>query len=91
MTYILICFTDFVPEAEMRDKLGNYYNYVNFSNIAVHIFIMVRTSILAIILSCKKCKRNRLAKEKAIQNPQETQVESKIKVEEKSDVKKVPI
>ena len=54
LTYFLFCFTDFVPEPETRNDLGSYYNYVSFSNIGVHIVIMLSVSFSQVKLSCRK-------------------------------------
>ena len=63
MTYFLFCFTDFVPEPEIRNDLGSYYNYVTFTNIAVHLFLMFRSSLSAIRLKIrKKCHARKVQK-----------------------------
>ena len=71
LTYFLFCFTDFVPEPEMRNNLGSYYNYVSFSNIGVHISFMLITSIISIRVSirarCHKRKLEKMKKEKLAQ------------------------
>ena len=54
LTYFLLCFTDFVLEPEMRNDLGGYYNYITFMNIAVHMFIMFRSSFVALRLKIRK-------------------------------------
>ena len=54
LTYFLFCFTDFVPEAETRYKLGFYYIATSFVNIAVHMFLMLRSSFVKARLSCRK-------------------------------------
>ena len=54
LTYFLFCFTDFVAEPETRNDLGAYYNYVSFTNIGVHISIMLYDSFKKIKLSCKR-------------------------------------
>ena len=59
LTYFLFCFTDFVPEPGTRSDLGSYYNYVSFSNIGVHLSIMLFSSFIKIRLSCRKCRHAR--------------------------------
>ena len=54
MTYFLMCFTDFVPDAETRSELGNYYNGVSLGNIVVHMLIMLGGSLLAVRLRCRR-------------------------------------
>ena len=54
LTYFLFCFTNFVPEPETRNDLGNFYNAVTFSNIGVHMFIMLKGSYLSARLICRK-------------------------------------
>ena len=61
LTYFLFCFTDFVPEPEIRSDLGSYYNYVTFTNIAVHMFLMLRSSFSAIRLKIRrKCHAKKM-------------------------------
>ena len=56
LTYFLFCFTDYVPESEMRSELGEYYNYVNFSNIGVHFFLMISSTIMQMRQAClRRC------------------------------------
>lgn len=44
-TYLLFCFTSFVPSAETRSELGLCFIGVMFANIAVHLFRMLHNSI----------------------------------------------
>ena len=54
LTYFLFCFTDFVPDAEMKSKMGLYYICIGLGNMATHLFIMFGSSFIACRLSCKK-------------------------------------
>jgi len=40
LTYILICFSDFVPEPEMRHYMGNYYIALTLGNIGIHLLFL---------------------------------------------------
>ena len=62
LTYFLLCFSDFVPEPETRSELGIHYNNTTFLNMAVHLYIMLRGSFLAVRLSCRKRRYNKLVK-----------------------------
>ena len=48
LIYHLICFTDFVPEAETRYTMG--YSYIFFAVISlfVHSFVLLRTNVMRI-------------------------------------------
>ena len=54
LTYLLMCFTDFVPDALMRSTLGLAYISVNFSNIGFHVFLMLGTSLLQVKTNCRR-------------------------------------
>ena len=54
LTYFLLCFTDFVLDAETRYNLGFYYIATSFFNMAVHMFLMLRSSFIKARLSCRK-------------------------------------
>ena len=54
LTYLLMCFTDFVPDAHMRSDVGLAYVSVNFSNIGFHVFIMLGTSLLQVKTNCRR-------------------------------------
>ena len=54
LTYLLFCFTDYVPDAATRYDLGFIYNAIIFSNIAVHVIIMLFGSFHTTKLSIKK-------------------------------------
>ena len=41
LTYGMLMFTDFVPDPEMRFKLGWYYIVINLGNISVHLLVLV--------------------------------------------------
>ena len=65
LAYFLFCFTDFVPEPETRNDLGQYYYSITFLNIALHMFIIFKTSFLATRLKIRKrCHARRLQKMK---------------------------
>ena len=71
LTYFLFCFSDFVPDPETRGALGIQYNNTTFLNIAVHLYIMLRGSFVAVRLSCRKRRHNKLVK-KAQTNKKKT-------------------
>ena len=54
LTYMLYCFTDFVPAAETRDKIGLYYCGAIIGNIFVHLLIMMRASCQKLRIYCLK-------------------------------------
>ena len=64
LTYFLICFSDFVPDAATRNDLGMYYQSVTFTNIAVHMLIMIRTSYKTARLACLKRRYAKQMKQK---------------------------
>ena len=57
-----MCFTDFVPDADMRSTLGIYYLSLSLGNIFVHLVMMFGSSLVSIknhirrkgCLCCKK-------------------------------------
>ena len=49
-----MCFTDFVPDPEVRSDIGPYYIAVNIIMIAVHIIILLAFSFKALVRVCKK-------------------------------------
>ena len=59
LTYLMWCFSDFVGEAETRNKLGFWFIAICLSNVAVHIVMMAYKSIRR---SIKKCKLKKLRK-----------------------------
>ena len=63
LTYFLFCFTDFVPDAETRYKLGFAYIATSFVNLAVHMVIMLRGSFIKVRQSCRKFRHNRRIKQ----------------------------
>ena len=62
LTYFLFCFTDFVPDAETRYKLGFAYIVTSFVNLVVHMGIMLRSSSVKIRQACLKFHYNRKIK-----------------------------
>ena len=40
LAYILFCFSDFVPDADMRANLGFWYIGTSLANIAIHLLFM---------------------------------------------------
>lgn len=59
LTYFLICFTDYVPSAEVRNQVGFGYIGTNFFNIAVHLTLLIFSSLASlrrlVIRLCRKC------------------------------------
>ena len=66
LIYLLMCFSDFVSDPELRNKLGYIYIGVIFTNIATHLLILIYTNLIAAKLSIRKKLhkyRSRRAKE----------------------------
>ena len=61
LTYLLMCFSDFVPDTQMRSDIGLAYVSVNFSNIGFHVFLMLGTSILQVKTNCRRKMMRRKA------------------------------
>ena len=56
MTYNLCCFSDFIPEAETRSKVG--YSFIAFAiiNIMVHLFFVLQHTLITLRDKlCRKC------------------------------------
>ena len=53
--YILMCFTDFVPDPEQRSKLGIVYISIMFINIGLHLIILLRSTLSSLKLGLKRC------------------------------------
>jgi len=66
LSYFLLCFTDFVPEAESRSEIGHVYIAVVLSNVLVHFIFLMHDSGSKSKLRCKRCfnkhKANRSSK-----------------------------
>jgi len=66
LSYFLLCFTDFVPEAENRSEIGPFYIGVVLSNVLVHFIFLLLDVGSKSKLRCKRCfnkhKANRSAK-----------------------------
>ena len=45
LSYILMCFTDYVPKAETRSELGVSYMSVSLGASGIHLIILVVTNI----------------------------------------------
>ena len=90
--YHLICFTDFVPEPEIRYTLG--YTYVIFaaSNILVHLLLILRSNILKLIEKLKEWKHKRRAgqeeQEKVVEVGQKVKKQIKKRIRRKSTRRK---
>jgi hypothetical protein len=55
LSYCLICFTDFVPEAEIRSKIGLLYIAVVLVNVLVHLIFLLLDVRSKSKLICKRC------------------------------------
>ena len=55
LIYLLMCFTNFVPDPENRSKIGNAYISVMIVNIGVHLIILIGSTILSFRLKIKRC------------------------------------
>ena len=53
--YVLMCFTDFVPDPELRSELGKAYISIMFTNIGLHLISLIRSTITSILLGFKRC------------------------------------
>ena len=53
--YVLMCFTDFVPDPELRSKLGIAYICIMFTNIGLHLITLIRSTISSSVLAFKRC------------------------------------
>ena len=56
LTYVAMCFTDFVPDPEVRNDLGLLYIVLNCSMIFVHLAMLIFFTIKAGKLARKKKK-----------------------------------
>ena len=54
LIYLLMCFTNFIPDPVIRSKLGVAYNSVMLSNVGFHLIMMVYSSIQSIVLMIKR-------------------------------------
>ena len=54
LIYIIMCFTDFVPDPEQRRLLGIVYLSIMFINIGLHLITLIRSTISSIVLSFKR-------------------------------------
>ena len=65
LAYLLMCFTDFVPDPETRSLAGRAYMIVAITNIGIHLICLVVGTITSIRNYCKK----KCYKLKPIQKP----------------------
>lgn len=54
LSYGHMCFTDFVPDPEIRSEVGLYYIAVASTNLLVHIGIMLFGSLFKLRSFCRK-------------------------------------
>ena len=54
LSYLLMCFTDYVPESETRSEIGIYYMVIGLGNLSIHLFIMILTSCRYLVLYIRK-------------------------------------
>ena len=54
LTYGHLCFTDFVPEEEIRSEIGWVYIGVTIANILVHLTFLLLTSCHKMKIVCKR-------------------------------------
>ena len=63
LIYILLCFTNFIPDPIMRSKLGVAYNSVIFTNVGFHLIFMIKSIANNLVLGVKRIfARRRLYK-----------------------------
>ena len=55
LLYVLLCFTDFVPDPELRNKLGIVYITIMFTNIGTHLVSLIRFTLSSFLRSLKRC------------------------------------
>ena len=55
LLYVLMCFSDSVPDPELRSHLGIVYISIIIANIGVHLIILIRSTISSLCLSLKRC------------------------------------
>jgi hypothetical protein len=46
LTYLLMCFTDFVPDPETRSDVGRVYMLVAITNIGVHLIFLAMGTLI---------------------------------------------
>ena len=63
LTYFLWCFTDIVGEAETRYELGYIFIAVVLGNVACHLLLMVKSSLIDFKIRCQRCRARKKAKE----------------------------
>ena len=59
LMYHLLCFTDFLPDAEFRYYLGYSYVFFAVGNISIHLLLIIVDNIVKII---EKLKENKAKK-----------------------------
>ena len=63
LTYLLMCFTDFVPDPEARSQVGRVYMLVSITNIGVHLICLAVGTLVKIRNYCRrKCCKPKLIK-----------------------------
>ena len=55
LIYILLCFTCFIDDFETKNKLGYVYTSIMFTNIGIHLILMIKSFISTLILRVKRC------------------------------------
>ena len=55
LIYVLICFTDLVPDPEQRNNLGVAYICIMFTNIGLHMIPLIWSTISSAGRSLKRC------------------------------------
>ena len=55
LIYVLMCFTDFVPDPEQRSKLGIAYISIMLGNIGFHLIIVLGQTLKDLCLKLKRC------------------------------------
>ena len=68
LTYVLMCFTDYVPSATTRSELGLFYIFISLSNIGTHLLFMIGHSFVTIKNACKRrfCMKKQLDKKNKV-------------------------
>ena len=63
LSYLAICFTEFVPDPEMRNYLGLYFIGFNGTMIAIHLILLLWNTFKACMQARKKKKFEKKKKE----------------------------
>lgn len=86
-----MCFTNFVPDPEIRNKLGLYYIGLSASMISAHLSLLVVASIMACKHKQKMKKLNRIKKEQQAKIKAKEEAEALRQSQLKITIKNTPL